>query len=160
MLRGRQGFGSSMRCIIDTVWATTRPGSTLRLSRRQPGCIRASNTARGVGRSAQNSSLSQAKLWPPSIGVPVALPTRILDLQLKKHGIDKLVIMGLIAHTCVEATVRYAAELGYEVTMVKDATADYSDEEMHAALDVNIPNYASAIVTTTEIVDSIASVQT
>ena len=41
--------------------------------------------------------------------------------------------------------------------MVKDATADYSDEEMHAALDVNIPNYASAIVTTDEIVDSISS---
>jgi hypothetical protein len=32
------------------------------------------------------------------------------------------------------------------------ATADYSDEEMHAALDINIPNYASAIVTTAEIV--------
>jgi ureidoacrylate peracid hydrolase len=41
--------------------------------------------------------------------------------------------------------------------MVKDATADYSDEEMHAALDVNVPNYASAIVTTYEIVDSISS---
>ena len=27
---------------------------------------------------------------------------------------------GLMAHTCVEATVRYAAKLGYEVTMVKD----------------------------------------
>jgi isochorismate hydrolase len=39
--------------------------------------------------------------------------------------------------------------------MVKDATADYSDEEMRAALDVNIPNYASAIVTTNEVVDSI-----
>jgi ureidoacrylate peracid hydrolase len=63
-----------------------------------------------------------------------------LDLQLKKHGIDKLIVIGLIAHTCVEATVRFAAELGYEVTLVKDATADYSDEEMHAALDVNIPN--------------------
>ena len=48
----------------------------------------------------------------------------------------------------LEATVRFAAELGYEVTVVKDATADYSDEEMHAALDINIPNYASAIVTT------------
>ncbi len=47
--------------------------------------------------------------------------------------------------TCVEATVRYAAELGYEVTLVKDATADYSNEEMHAALDVNIPNYASPL---------------
>jgi nicotinamidase-related amidase len=80
-----------------------------------------------------------------------------LDLQLKKHGIHHLIVMGLIAHTCVEATVRYAAELGYEVTLVKDATADYSDEEMHAALDVNIPNYASAIVTTDQVVDSISA---
>ena len=79
-----------------------------------------------------------------------------LDLQLKKHGIHKLIVIGLIAHTCVEATVRFAAELGYEVTMVKDATADYSDEEMHAALDVNIPNYASAIVTTDQVVNSIS----
>jgi nicotinamidase-related amidase len=80
-----------------------------------------------------------------------------LDLQLKKHGIHRLIITGLIAHTCVEATVRYAAELGYDVTMVRDATADYSDEAMHAALDINIPNYASAIVTTDEVVDSISS---
>ncbi|HEY2017528.1 MAG TPA: isochorismatase family protein [Bryobacteraceae bacterium] len=68
----------------------------------------------------------------------------------------KLIVMGLIAHTCVEATVRYAPP-GYEVTVVKDATASYSDEEMHAALDVNMPNYASAIVTTVEIVDAISS---
>ena len=80
-----------------------------------------------------------------------------LDLQLKKLGIHQLIVMGLIAHTCVEASVWYAAELGYEITMVKDATASYSDKEMHAALDVNIPNYASAIVTTNEIVDSISS---
>ena len=39
--------------------------------------------------------------------------------------------------------------------MVKDPTADYWDIEMHAALDVNIPNCAVAIVTTNEIVDSI-----
>lgn len=76
-----------------------------------------------------------------------------LDLQLKKHGIRQLIVIGLIAHTCVEATVRYAAELGYDVTVVKDATADYSDEMMHATLDVNLPNYASAIVTTKEIVE-------
>jgi ureidoacrylate peracid hydrolase len=81
-----------------------------------------------------------------------------LDLHLKKHGIHKLIVMGLIAHTCVEATVSYAAELGYEVTVVKDATASYSDEHMHAALEVNLPNYASAIVTTDEIVATLASV--
>jgi nicotinamidase-related amidase len=80
-----------------------------------------------------------------------------LDLQLKKHGIHQLIVVGLIAHTCVEATVRYGAELGYEVTMVNDATASYSDNEMHAALEVNIPNYASAIVTTDEVVDTISS---
>ena len=80
-----------------------------------------------------------------------------LDLQLKKHGIHQLIVMGLIAHTCVEATVRYAAELGYEVTMVKDATTDYSDKEMHAALDVNIPNYANAVVTTNEVVEELSN---
>jgi nicotinamidase-related amidase len=47
---------------------------------------------------------------------------------------------------------------GYEVTLVNGATADYSDEEMHAALDINIPNHASAIVTTNEIVDLTSSV--
>jgi nicotinamidase-related amidase len=80
-----------------------------------------------------------------------------LDLLLKKHGIHQLIVIGLIAHTCVEATVRYAAELGYEVTMVKDATADYSDNEMHAALEVNLPNYASAMASTNEIVDAISA---
>lgn len=80
-----------------------------------------------------------------------------LDLQLKKHGIHKLIVIGLIAHTCVEATIRYAAELGYEVTAVKDAIADYSDREMQAALEVNIPNYASAVVTTAEIVGSLSA---
>jgi ureidoacrylate peracid hydrolase len=83
-----------------------------------------------------------------------------LDLQLKKHGIHKLIVIGLRANTCVESTIRFAAELGYEVTMVKDATASFSDEEMHAALDINIPNYASAMVTTHEVVDALSSVQT
>lgn len=80
-----------------------------------------------------------------------------LDLQLKKHGIHQLIVIGLIAHTCIEATVRFAAELGYDVTVVKDAVADYSDEMMHAALEINLPNYASAIVTTDEIVGALSS---
>src|SRR5262245_19892079 len=83
-----------------------------------------------------------------------------LDLQLKKHSVHQLIVIGLIAQTCVEATVRFAAELGYEVTVVKDATADYSDEEMRAALEVNLPNYANAIVTTNEVIDSLSSLQT
>lgn len=79
-----------------------------------------------------------------------------LDLLLKRQGIQQLIMIGLIAHTCLEATVRFGAELGYEVTVVNDATASYSDVEMHAALEVNIPNYATAVVSTKEIVDAIS----
>jgi ureidoacrylate peracid hydrolase len=79
-----------------------------------------------------------------------------LDLQLKQHGIHQLITIGLVAHTCLDATVRSAADLGYQVTVVRDATASYSDEHMRAALDINIPNYASAVVTTNEIVASMA----
>jgi nicotinamidase-related amidase len=78
-----------------------------------------------------------------------------LDLQLKKQGIEQLIVVGLLAHTCVESTVRYAAELGYEVTVVKDATASGSAEQMHAALEVNIPNYA-AVLSTEEVVERLA----
>jgi len=79
-----------------------------------------------------------------------------LDFQLKQHSIHQLIVVGLLAHTCVEATVRDAAELGYQVTMVKDATASYSEEQMHAALNINLPNYASAILRANEVIESIA----
>ena len=49
--------------------------------------------------------------------------------------------------------MRYAVELGYEETLVKDATADYGEEFMHAALVTNLPNYASAMMTAKEAVD-------
>ena len=51
-----------------------------------------------------------------------------------------------------------ATELGYDVTLVKEATADYSDQHMHAALVTNLPNYAGAILTTDEVVEALSSV--
>jgi ureidoacrylate peracid hydrolase len=80
-----------------------------------------------------------------------------LDVLLKRHGIHQLIMIGLIAHTCLEATVRFGAELGYQVTVVEDATASYSDVEMRAALEVNIPNYATAILSSEEVVDAIST---
>jgi ureidoacrylate peracid hydrolase len=78
-------------------------------------------------------------------------------LQLKQHGIRQIIMIRLAAHTCLEATVRYATEPGYGITAVRDATADRSDKEMHAALEVNIPGYATAIATTNEIIDMMSS---
>ena len=51
-----------------------------------------------------------------------------LDLQLKQHGIQKIILVGVIANSCVESTGRYGMELGYHVTLVKDATAAFSRE--------------------------------
>jgi len=39
--------------------------------------------------------------------------------------------------------------------VAREATDSYSDKEMYYALDINIPNSASAVVTTNELVDSI-----
>jgi len=74
-----------------------------------------------------------------------------LDLQLKQHGVDRIVLIGMIANTCLEATGRYGMELGYHVTLVRDATAAFSREAMHAAHAVNGPTFAHSIVDTHEL---------
>lgn len=61
---------------------------------------------------------------------------------------------------CVKATVRFAAEPWVRGTLVKDATADYSDAHMHAALEINIPSYASVIVNASEVIERFGSAQT
>ncbi|WP_240634137.1 MULTISPECIES: hypothetical protein [Streptomyces] len=43
-------------------------------------------------------------------------------------------------------------ELGYRVTLVRDATAALTPEKIHAALELNGPTYAHAIVTTDQLV--------
>jgi nicotinamidase-related amidase len=56
-----------------------------------------------------------------------------LDFQLKQHGVTHVVAVGMLANTCIESTSRFAMELGYHVTLVRDATAAFSHEMMHAA---------------------------
>ncbi|MFF3513257.1 isochorismatase family cysteine hydrolase [Streptomyces sp. NPDC002573] len=75
-----------------------------------------------------------------------------LDFQLKQHGISHVVLVGLLANTCIESTARFAMELGYHVTLVRDATAAFQPEMMHAAHELNGPTFAHAILTTAELV--------
>jgi nicotinamidase-related amidase len=75
-----------------------------------------------------------------------------LDFLLKQRGIAKVIVIGLLANTCVETTSRFAVELGYHVTLVKDATAAFSDDRMHSAHELNGPTYAHAILTTSELI--------
>ncbi len=84
-------------------------------------------------------------------------PHTDLDHQLKRNGKEKIILIGLLANTCLEATGRIGMELGYHVTLVRDATAARSPEAMHAAMDIDGPTYAHAILTTAELVAALKS---
>jgi nicotinamidase-related amidase len=73
-----------------------------------------------------------------------------LDELLKQHDIKKIVLVGFIANSCVEATARFGMELGYHVTLITDATAAFNPEGMEAAR-VNSLLYAHATFTTNEL---------
>lgn len=73
-----------------------------------------------------------------------------LDLLLRARGIDHVVLAGVRANTCVEATGRYAVELGYHATLVEDAIAAFSMDEMRATIEVNFPAFGHAVLSTDE----------
>ena len=60
-----------------------------------------------------------------------------LALQLRKRGIDKVILGGMSANLCVESHLRELLEQGFEVAVVRDATA--------AAQTPDIDGYAAAV---------------
>ena len=78
-----------------------------------------------------------------------------LDQQLRQHGITHVIVVGLLANTCIVSTARYAMELGFNVTLVRDATAAFTREMMHAAHVLNGPTYAHAILNTRELIEAL-----
>jgi hypothetical protein len=69
----------------------------------------------------------------------------------------------LVGHSCGGSVItpagtgRFGMELGYHVTLVKDATAAFSPEAMHAAHVINGPTFAHAIVTTEDLIPQLSS---
>jgi len=80
-----------------------------------------------------------------------------LDIQLRQHGVRRVILIGMLANTCLETTGKFAVELGYHVTLVHDATAAFSAEAMKVAHEINGPTYAHAIVTTGELVAALSA---
>jgi nicotinamidase-related amidase len=60
------------------------------------------------------------------------------------------------AKACVEGTARFGGELGYHVTLIKDAVNAFSQEGMHAA-HVIWPQFAHAILTTNELLSLLSA---
>ncbi len=75
-----------------------------------------------------------------------------LALQLRKRGIDKVILGGMSANLCVESHLRELLEQGFEVAVVRDATAaaQTPDIDGYAAAVTNFRFLASAVWSTTQ----------
>jgi len=78
--------------------------------------------------------------------------TNDLALQLRKRGISKVILAGMSANLCVESHLRELQEQGFEVAVVKDATAaaQAPDLDGYAAALVNFRMLASTVWTTAQ----------
>lgn len=82
-----------------------------------------------------------------------------LMLQLRKRGIDKVILAGMSANLCTESHLRELLERGFEVAVVKDATAAavIPDGDGYAAALTNFRFIANAVWTTDVAVKNIRS---
>jgi nicotinamidase-related amidase len=108
--------------------------------------------------------LDKYKKYIDSDNVIVTSPHKIygpesndLALQLRKHGYGKVILAGMSANLCTESHLRDLVESGFEVSVVKDATAAAILPGLNgyeAAL-VNFRMIASHVFTTKEVVTEI-----
>jgi nicotinamidase-related amidase len=81
-----------------------------------------------------------------------------LVLQLRKVGIDKVILAGMSANLCVESHMRELLETGFEVAVVRDATAGAKvpEGDGYLAALINFRMIANAVWWTDDAVERIA----
>jgi nicotinamidase-related amidase len=87
--------------------------------------------------------------------------TNDLVLQLRKRGIDKVILGGMSANLCTESHMRELMEQGFEVAVVFDATAAaiVAEGNGYESALVNFRFIANTVWTTKQAVQNINSVQ-
>ena len=75
-----------------------------------------------------------------------------LVLQLRKRGIDKVILAGMSSNLCVEAHLRELMEQGFEVQVVSDATA--------GAIFPNLNAYEASLVNFRMIANAVRNTET
>jgi nicotinamidase-related amidase len=86
--------------------------------------------------------------------------TNDLVLQLRKRGVGKIILGGMLANMCVESHLRELLEQGFEVAIVKDATAGPRHPvwgDGYQAAMINYRFLAHAVLSTQEVVDGMRS---
>jgi nicotinamidase-related amidase len=95
--------------------------------------------------------VSPHKVWGPQ--------TNDLVLQLRKRGMNRIILAGMLANLCVESHLRELIEQGFEVAVVKDATAAPRHPTIGDGYKAAVINYgfiANAVLTTDEAVKAMA----
>lgn len=84
--------------------------------------------------------------------------TNDLVLQLRKQGIDKVILAGMSANLCTESHMRELMEQGFEVAVVSDATAaaQVAEGDGYEAAMVNFRFIANTVWTTEQAVKEIS----
>ena len=84
--------------------------------------------------------------------------TNDLSLQLRKAGVDQVILAGMSANLCTESHMRELLEDGFEVAVVKDATAAamLPEGDGYLAALTNFRYMANAVWTTDEALEAIA----
>ena len=80
-----------------------------------------------------------------------------LMLQMRKRKVDKVILCGMSANLCTESHMREFLEHGFEVAVVKDATAAAVTEELGDGYKAALTNFgfmANAVWTTEEAVEA------
>ena len=91
--------------------------------------------------------VSPHKVWGPQ--------TNDLVLQLRKRRLHKVILAGMLANLCVESHLRELLEQGFEVAVVKDATAAPRHPVLGDGYKAAVINYgflANAVLTTDDAV--------
>ena len=91
--------------------------------------------------------VSPHKIWGPQ--------SNDLVLQLRKRHINKIILAGMLANLCVESHLRELLEQGFEVAVVKDATAAPRHPDLGDGYKAALVNYgflANAVLATDDAV--------
>jgi len=92
--------------------------------------------------------VSPHKVWGPQ--------TNDLTLQLRKQGVSKVLLGGMLANICVESHLRDLLEQGFQVAIVKDATAGPRHPvwgDGYQAAMINYQFLAHAVLSTDEVIE-------
>jgi nicotinamidase-related amidase len=95
--------------------------------------------------------VSPHKVWGPQ--------TNDLVLQLRKRHVNKIILAGMLANLCVESHLRELLEQGFEVAVVKDATAAPQHPKLgdgYKAALVNYGFFANAVLSTDDAVQAMS----